>query len=302
MLRWRLAVSVVLIPALVGIFCLDAWFGPTAPFLLGLVLVLALRSVWELHDLFRDRLSAQEGGASSVSPLKFRLAAFCTVGLILAAWVPHFRGATAIDLTPVALCMALSVMLLAGRAAVRFDTPGGNVERLGIELLIVSYVGLLLAMTVQLRWVAGADAGYLALGSLLVCAKGGDIGAFTVGKLCGRHKLAPRLSPGKTREGAVGAVLGAALCGWLWLQFATPLFNPSWTPCAWWHAVLYGAVLGIVGLMGDLCESLIKRDVGRKDSAAIFPGFGGLLDLLDSVLYAGPAALLMWLYLPLATW
>lgn len=306
MLRWRVAVSVILIPALAGIFYLDAQFGPAAPFLLGLVLLLALRSVWELHDLFRGRVgrsSAGDGETLSASTPRLRLAAFCTLGLIVAAWAPQYLGGDSrIDLTPVALWLALSVMLLFGRAAVRFETPGENVEQLGIELLAVSYIGLLLALTVQLRWVAGAEAGYLALGSLLVCAKGGDIGAFTVGKLCGRRKLAPRLSPGKTWEGAFGAVLGAALCGWLWLRFAPPLFNPSWEPSAWQYAVLYGAVLGIVGLLGDLCESLIKRDMGRKDSAALFPGFGGLLDLLDSVLYAGPAALLMWLYLPLATW
>ena len=65
---------------------------------------------------------------------------------------------------------------------------------------------------------------------------------------------------------------------------------------------MFGAVIGIVGLVGDLCESLIKRDVGKKDAAALLPEFGGILDLLDSVLFAGPVAYLMWLYLPLAPW
>jgi phosphatidate cytidylyltransferase len=65
--------------------------------------------------------------------------------------------------------------------------------------------------------------------------------------------------------------------------------------------VLYGIIMGLVGLIGDLCESLIKRDVGQKDSAPLFPGFGGLLDLLDSVIYAGPVAYLLWLTLPLAS-
>jgi phosphatidate cytidylyltransferase len=65
--------------------------------------------------------------------------------------------------------------------------------------------------------------------------------------------------------------------------------------------VCYGLIIGLVGLVGDLCESLIKRDVGRKDSAALMPGFGGLLDLLDSILYAGPVAYVLWRTLPLAT-
>ena len=64
-------------------------------------------------------------------------------------------------------------------------------------------------------------------------------------------------------------------------------------------ALLYGVVLSVIGLIGDLAESLIKRDVGRKDAAALFPGIGGMLDLLDSILYAGPVALWLWLVLPL---
>ena len=78
--------------------------------------------------------------------------------------------------------------------------------------------------------------------------------------------------------------------------------DSDWTPPAAHWAILYGVAVGIVGLTGDLCESLIKRDVERKDSAALLPGFGGLLDLLDSVLYAGPVAYVLWLVLPLRTW
>jgi phosphatidate cytidylyltransferase len=91
----------------------------------------------------------------------------------------------------------------------------------------------------------------------------------------------------------------------LWLQFATPLFAPrgaEWFAPAWGWSAFYGLGLGVVGLIGDLCESLIKRDVGKKDSASLFPGFGGLLDLVDSVLYAGPVAYILWKALPLATW
>jgi phosphatidate cytidylyltransferase len=65
---------------------------------------------------------------------------------------------------------------------------------------------------------------------------------------------------------------------------------------------VYGLILGITGLVGDLCESLIKRDVGKKDSSSLLPGFGGLLDLVDSVLYAAPVAYVLWKALPLATW
>ena len=94
----------------------------------------------------------------------------------------------------------------------------------------------------------------------------------------------------------------ASLAGWAWLHFGPNLFFDDVTPCPAGWSLLYGAVIGVVGLVGDLAESLIKRDVGKKDSAVLMPGFGGLLDLLDSVLYAGPVALLLWKFLPLATW
>lgn len=294
MLGWRLVISAILIPLLMGIFYLDNRIGSTALLLLVFAEVLAIRSVWECADLFRDRSK------------KLQLPAMfgCAAAIVFASWIPHLR-ADAIDapnLEFVAIIYAFTVMLLCASEAARYRGPGGNIETLGTEILIVSYVGVLLGVTTQLRWVAGYEAGYLVLGSLLVCAKGGDVGAYTLGRLFGTTKLAPNLSPGKTREGAVGAILGAGLCGWLWLTYATPFFNSSWDAPVWYWSVLYGCVIGVVGLIGDLCESFLKRDAGRKDSAQLFPGFGGLLDLLDSVMYAGPAAYLLWTILPLASW
>ncbi len=71
------------------------------------------------------------------------------------------------------------------------------------------------------------------------------------------------------------------------MTYVPPLFNPQWQASPPWAACVYGAVVGLTGMVGDLMESLLKRDAGKKDSAALLPGFGGLLDLLDSVLYAG---------------
>jgi phosphatidate cytidylyltransferase len=229
---------------------------------------------------------------------------FSVAFLLLAAWLPHFSQEPQhhLDLTPLSLAYCFALMLLCAIEAWRFQQAGTSLETLATEIFIVSYVGFLLAMTAQLRWVAGTSAGYLAIGSVVLCAKGGDIGAYFFGKRFGRHKLAPLLSPAKTWEGAIGALLGSALCAWLWLFFATPMFIAGASPAAWYWCLFYGAAIGLVGMIGDLCESLIKRDVRRKDSSALFPGFGGLLDMLDSVLYAGPAALLLWKTLPLATW
>jgi phosphatidate cytidylyltransferase len=102
--------------------------------------------------------------------------------------------------------------------------------------------------------------------------------------------------------GAFGALLGSSIAVTVWLHFAPGYFFDDGVPCSLVWSLIYGAIIGVVGLVGDLAESLIKRDVGKKDSAVLLPGFGGLLDLLDSVLYAGPVALLLWKVLPLATW
>jgi phosphatidate cytidylyltransferase len=294
MLGWRLSISAVLVPLLVLIFYFDHHAGPRAPWLLAFCLLLALRGTWEMCTLLRTR---------SFEP-SFPAVAVCTAAVVAAAWiVPATVPATTArgleTLGPPMLAYSLSILVLFLTGAVRYRAPGRSMETLGAELLTVSYLGVLIAVTVQLRWVAGPDAGYLALGSLVIAAKCGDIGGYTLGRLFGRKKLVPTLSPGKTWMGGWGALLGAGLGAWAWLEFATPMFNPIWQSCPWYLAVAYGVIIGLVGLIGDLCESLIKRDVQQKDSAPLLPGFGGLLDLLDSVLYAGPVAYLLWLVLPL---
>jgi phosphatidate cytidylyltransferase len=166
-------------------------------------------------------------------------------------------------------------------------------------VLTISYVGGLLAITAQLRWVQGAGAGYYLLASMVIATKMGDVGAYTLGRLFGKRKMAPHLSPGKTWAGFVGALAGGALGAWCWLTFGSRLFPAVVSaPPAWW-SLAYGLILGLVGLIGDLCESLIKRDMGQKDAAALMPGFGGLLDLLDSILFAGPVACCLWTWFSL---
>ena len=296
MLGWRLFLSSILIPLLFGLFYFDHKIGESAPILFVFCLLLALRSVWELVELLRNRFSE----------IHFPFTVLCTLGIIAATWVPHWTtwgdSSAMVSSEFTLVAFVSSVLLLLFLAAIRYREPGENLETLAAEILIVSYIGLLLSVTAQLRWVAGSQAGYLAIGSLIVAAKCSDSCAYFSGRLWGKKKMAPRLSPGKTWVGAWGALLGSGLGGWAWLQFAMPLFDASWKPCAWYWSALYGMIIGVAGLIGDLCESLIKRDAGKKDSAPLMPGFGGLLDLLDSILYAGPVAYILWLVLPLNTW
>ncbi len=288
MLRWRLLLSVIMISALIVGLYFDAWWGPAAPILLLLGVVLAIRASWEMVDLLR---------AGSLRP-RLAIVTACSVAIVASNWIPALIGGAKVgSLSPCSMAFVLSLLVMFVHAALSYRQPGESLQNLAAEVLAVSYIGLLLSLTALLRWVGG---GYIALGSLIVATKSGDIGAYTLGRLFGKRKLAPRLSPGKTWAGAYGAVLGAAAASCVWFQLVVPYCFPSVQAAAAHWAILYGATIGIVGLLGDLCESLIKRDVGRKDSAELLPGFGGVLDILDSILFAAPVAYLLWLILPLA--
>lgn len=129
---------------------------------------------------------------------------------------------------------------------------------------------------------------------LVVVVKSSDIGAYLVGSLIGKHKLFPRISPGKTWEGLAGGfvagITASLVVYWLWhtpepgrqtAEFGRLSLSVG-------HAVFLGAFLAAVGVVGDLVESLLKRSAGLKDSGCIFPGMGGVLDVLDSLLFTAP--------------
>ncbi len=293
-LAWRLGLSAILIPGLFGLFFLDHKLGEPAPLLLALTLLLSLRGSWELNQLLTVRNIHPHCTASMIG----------SVLILLFSWAPHLAPAWVpfSSFVGISIGMAVTILALLTTEAFRFRTAGQSMESLGASLLIICYGGVLLALTAQLRWTQGAQAGYLLLGSLVIVTKLGDIGAYTIGRLFGNKKMAPYLSPGKTWAGFAGALLGAALGSLSWLSFAPSRFDADWSPPSWATMILYGLIIGLAGLMGDLCESLIKRDVGQKDSASLLPGFGGVLDLLDSILYAGPVALILWHLLPLVTW
>jgi phosphatidate cytidylyltransferase len=124
----------------------------------------------------------------------------------------------------------------------------------------------------------------------VVITKFSDTGAYAVGSLIGRHKMIPRISPGKTWEGFAGAILVSTLASLLFAQ----CLGRKMPGMKWTHAVILGVLLGICAVVGDLIESLFKREAGAKDSGRVFPGIGGMLDLLDSLLFNAP---IMYLYL-----
>ncbi len=163
---------------------------------------------------------------------------------------------------------------------------------LGIYALGVIYLGIGGFFLVQIRLLGrmnntwAGQAGYLIL--FLACVKSTDIGAYLIGRKIGRHKWVPSISPNKSWEGFIGGVLTAVI--------VASLFSWCFGIMQVWQALIFGAIIGIVGQLGDLLESMFKRDSGSKDSARLVPEFGGVLDLLDSVVIAAAPAylLLVW--------
>jgi phosphatidate cytidylyltransferase len=169
----------------------------------------------------------------------------------------------------------------------RTRSSKGVLVAAGAALLSFVYFGLMFGFVLALRREHSA---WVVLG-ILVITKSCDIGAYFTGKTIGRHKLILWLSPGKTWEGLVGGVVTAAALGVLFAYLVTTQgISEAPHVMAWWHGALLGAFLAIAGQTGDLVESLLKRDAGVKDSSSLVPGFGGVLDIIDSLLPAAPVA------------
>lgn len=153
----------------------------------------------------------------------------------------------------------------------------------GISCFSIIYLGLLGSFALGIR----IDFGPLALLMYIFVIKSADIGAYSIGSIFGRHKFSPVISPGKSWEGMAGAVAVAIIVAILFAVICDIM--------TWWSAAIFGLCFAFIGQLGDLAESMIKRDAQKKDSAGTVPGFGGLLDILDSLLPAAPLAYLFFM-------
>jgi phosphatidate cytidylyltransferase len=255
--------------------------------LLPLALAATVLATHELLDLL---------AAGGMRPTRW-VVYLMNVLLVTSPWMLASEHLQRFFIPDLLLNIGVPVLVIFIAEMCRYQKPGGSTANVAAGILALVYVGMLLRLAVSLRlgWGMGA------LASWIIVVKMGDIGAYTVGRLVGRHKMAPAISPGKTIEGAAGALLFACLASWAtfsWL--AMPEFR--WLvppesiegPSPWWGWLAFGLLMGVTGMVGDLAESLLKRDVGRKDSSDWLPGFGGVLDILDSLLLSAPFACFCW--------
>lgn len=184
--------------------------------------------------------------------------------------------------------LILFVLGLCLRQLFAKHNPAG-LTAIAVTLLGLMYVPWLLNFIQKINFFPGVEGKYFLLYFILL-TKFSDMGAYVVGSLIGRHKLIPRISPGKTWEGFAGAVLVSTGASLVFVHF----FGGHMTGMNTRHAVVLGVVLSSTAVIGDLIESLFKRECGAKDSGSVLPGIGGILDLLDSLLFNAP---IMYLYL-----
>jgi phosphatidate cytidylyltransferase len=278
MLRVRLLVGSVLVAAALALILVDP--APWYPGFLFLIEALALAACFELLRLLGPRRPA---------------AWLCYLGvaLVLAApWLARWRGESWAWIAWVLAGFVLSVFL---DEMARFREPGESVTRMALAVWLVGYLGLLPCFLALIRFLPGEpEYSTMALLLTIFVPKSGDIGAYFTGRFLGRHKMSPVLSPKKTWEGAAGGMALAVL-----VTVAVDLLGPVRVLGAWWAQVGFGLSVGVAGLLGDLAESLIKRDCRQKDASQAVPGFGGVLDVVDALLFAAPVAYI-WLSLTAA--
>jgi phosphatidate cytidylyltransferase len=293
-LHRRLISSAVVISLILALMWLDHFIGrtvhPQRPgiVLLGVLLVLAPLAGEELRRMM------------AAPPLRPG-----PLTILVAVWLSTLPSCMPV-LFPIELQTsklgAIGWMALGWAAAVgwaflvemwRFRAENQALERILRTTLIAVYIGML-GFLAQLRFVGDNTWGLIALLSLVVTVKMSDSFAYLVGRAWGKHKLTPVLSPGKTIEGGLAALLFGILGALLVLFPIAYWLTGSVGRTTWWGAIVFGLAVSIVGIWGDLVESLLKRESHCKDSGSLVPGMGGILDVIDSILGAAAVAFALW--------
>jgi phosphatidate cytidylyltransferase len=273
-LAQRVLFALGAIPVVLG----AVWIGDWA--LAAVLAIASALAAWEFYRI-AEKLGTRPMGRA---------------GIALAALVPLAIHARYLGL-PVGAVVSLpfaAVVVLGLFGAVIFErgVTGRPLESVSLTVFGVVYIGAMLSFGYALRYhqyAVGRIAGTSLLMFALVLVWISDTAAFAVGRALGKRKLIPAVSPGKTVAGAVGALVTCAAASWALVRFVlVPYAQLGLRPI---HALLFGIAVSVATQLGDLAESLIKREAGVKDSSHIIPGHGGVLDRIDAQLFAAVAAL-----------
>ncbi|MDQ0933017.1 phosphatidate cytidylyltransferase [Streptomyces turgidiscabies] len=229
----------------------------------GVIAVAVVVGLWELTS----RLQERKGIKAPVVPLALGGAAMVVAGYV--------RG-------PEGAWVAMALTALAVLVWRMTEPPEGYLKDVTAGVFAAFYVPFLATFVAMMLT---ADDGAQRVMTFLLLTVVSDTGAYAIGWRFGKHKLAPRISPGKTREGLFGAVTFAMVAGALLMEYVID-------DGTWWQGLLLGLAVAVSATLGDLGESMIKRDLGIKDMGTLLPGHGGIMDRLDSLL---PTAPVVWL-------
>ncbi|MEU7153679.1 phosphatidate cytidylyltransferase [Streptomyces sp. NPDC045456] len=233
------------------------------PLFVGVIVIAVVVGLWELTS----RLAERKDVKVPLVPL-----ALGGTAMVVAGYVRGAEGAW----------VAMALTALAALVWRMTEAPENYLRDVTAGVFAAFYVPFLATFVAMML---AADDGPQRVLTFLLLTVVSDTGAYAVGWRFGKHKLAPRISPGKTREGLLGAVLFAMVAGALSMELLI-------TDGAWWQGLLLGIAVAASATLGDLGESMIKRDLGIKDMGTLLPGHGGIMDRLDSLL---PTAPIVWL-------
>ncbi|HEU4628694.1 MAG TPA: phosphatidate cytidylyltransferase [Gemmatimonadaceae bacterium] len=268
----RVIVSLIAAPTAIA----ASWYGGAA--LAALLGIIAAVGAWEVGRMAREQ---------GVRPLAVGVALAAAVPLLVQAYYEHVYA------LPLSVAAVVLVLLLGAAVWLR-GVDGRPLAAVAVTVFAVLYTGGTLAFAYGLRYhqyTVDRAGGTALLFLPIVLTWASDIGAYFVGRAAGRHKLIPAVSPGKTVEGALGGVAATVLLAWAYVELVLrPAAHLTLRPAS---IVLFGVVISVAAQLGDLAESLLKRDAGVKDSSNLLPGHGGVLDRVDSLLFVLPIAYLL---------
>ncbi len=267
---------------LLGGGAIAVFFWAPVPALFGVLLLVAALATREFYALLP---------AANI-PRYPVVGTLCGLCYLVAVWAQltctTLTGAQRAAIEPALFFLIVTTILL--RQFPQRENPR-PLETLAGTLMGVLYVPLMLGFFPRLLLTWGADTGRWLIFYGVLVVKVSDIGAYFVGSTLGRHKLCPHISPKKTWEGLVGGIIASLVASLLWWHLAHGRIGAL--DLALPHAIVLGLLLPVMGLFGDLAESVLKRAANVKDSANYIQGMGGILDVLDSLLLTAP---LLFLY------